>query len=106
MNVTRLLRFIMFSSDLSITRLVFGGFKIAFGPLGPLTGRSRDFEFDADLLPAVGNTSLPYAEAPLEEDRSRTGKAGLATLSFTTLRFSAKKDYFRKVETYIPTSLL
>jgi len=47
-KVTRLFKFYMLMSDWSFRRFVFGNLSTAFGPLGPLTGLSRDFELEAD----------------------------------------------------------
>lgn len=49
-KVTRLFRLTMLTRDWSCTMFVFGALKLALGPLGPRTGLSRDFEFDAERL--------------------------------------------------------
>jgi hypothetical protein len=43
-----LFKFYILMSDWSFRRFVFGNLSTAFGPLGPLTGLSRDLELEAD----------------------------------------------------------
>jgi hypothetical protein len=62
----------MLISDGSGMMLVAGGLKIALGPLGPLTGLSRDFELDAEFRRLLRDAllgSAPYC-GPFEVERS------------------------------------
>jgi hypothetical protein len=48
----------MLMYDWSFKRFVLGNFSTAFGPLGPRTGLSRDFEFEADATRFVAFVSI------------------------------------------------